>query len=65
MQAWSAILPWSAGITVVASGLFYAQQHFKVLGGTLPYRDMDSFKPEHKEAEIKMRFNCVSCLSKV
>jgi len=46
------------GITVAASAAFYAQQHFKWMGGTLPVRDMPSFKPEHKEAEMKNRFNC-------
>ncbi|KAL0025158.1 hypothetical protein WJX77_003730 [Trebouxia sp. C0004] len=30
-------------------------QHLKVLGGNLPRRDMNTWKPEHKEAE-KRRF---------
>ena len=60
MQSLSSMLPWMTGITVAASAAFYAQQHFKWMGGTLPSRDMPSFKPEHKEAEMKNRFNCVS-----
>ena len=60
MEKLTVILPWMAGLTVAASSMFYAQQHFKVLGGTLPHRDMPSFKPEHKEAEIRARFNWVS-----
>lgn len=63
MQSLSSMLPWMTGITVAASTAFYAQHHFKWMGGTLPVRDMPSFKPEHKEAEMKNRFNCVSACS--
>lgn len=38
---------------------FYSQQHLKVLGGTLPSRDLPSWRPEHKEAERRRFWNMV------
>jgi len=57
----SAFLPKASLLVGLSFAAFYSQQHLKVLGGNLPRRDMNTWKPEHKEAEKRRFLNMVTC----
>lgn len=58
----SAFVPKAALLVGLSFAGFYSQQYLKVLGGTLPSRDLPSWRPEHKEAERRRFMNMVRVL---
>ena len=55
----SAFIPKAAALVGVSVAAYWSQQHGKILGGTLPERDLMSWRPEHKEAERRRFLNMV------
>lgn len=55
----SSFLPKASLLVGLSFVGFYSQQYLKVLGGTLPSRDLPSWRPEHKEAERRRFMNMV------
>ncbi|KAL3149149.1 hypothetical protein ABBQ32_001984 [Trebouxia sp. C0010 RCD-2024] len=53
----SSFLPKASLLVGLSFVGFYSQQYLKVLGGTLPSRDLPSWRPEHKEAERRRFMN--------